>query len=89
MKEENITRIKLSLKPMIENAKREKLLFRSYYQGVIMSPGELEKKLENNQYVWGPVNWELISPQIEYERLVKVAKQHNKHAEQFRVDYLL
>jgi len=86
---EKIKDIKASLQPMIKNAKSENLLFRSHYQGIIMSPEELERKLSIDQFVWGPINWELISPIKEYERLQKVAKQYLKNAEQFRVDYIL
>jgi MoxR-like ATPase len=50
------------LKPLFEKARKEKLLFRSNYQGVLFTPDELEKAQDEGRFVWGPSNWELVHP---------------------------
>jgi MoxR-like ATPase len=55
-------RILEGLKPLFEKARKEKLLFRSYYQSLIFIPDELEKAQAEGRFVWGPSNWELVHP---------------------------
>ena len=78
-----------SLEPMFRNAREQKLLIRSNYQGILFTPDELENRQKNGQFVWGLVNWELISPQIEYDRLKKIADSHVRTAETFRLNHNL
>lgn len=60
-----------SLAPLFDRAERENLLFRAHYQQIVFTPGELQKEQADGRFVWGPVNWELISKD-EYLRQAEV-----------------
>jgi hypothetical protein len=51
-----------ALQPLFEKAYKEDLWFRSYYQDVWFSPDELKEHIAKDEFVWGPVNWELRDP---------------------------
>ena len=81
---ENRAEILKGLESMFRNAREQKLLIRSIYQGILFTSDELEKAQKDGRFIWGITNWELISPQVEYDRLRKVAHNSTCTAEAFR-----
>ena len=51
-----------SLQPLFKQAREEKLLFRSVYDGTYFTPDELEYNQKHGTFVWGTDNWELQRP---------------------------
>lgn len=77
-------KIILSLEPLFDKARAEGLWFFSTYQDLWFSPDELQEQHELGQFIWGPVNWQLIDPEI-YKR--QLEKRLN-HAQQALDDFL-
>jgi hypothetical protein len=75
--------IEESLKPLFEKARKEKLLFRSDYQGIVFTPDELEQEQAKGHFVWGAVNWELIDPEKIKEGLRKSIRSAEKEHQDF------
>lgn len=51
------------LVPMMEQAKRDGLWFRSPYQDLWFSPVELEREWTDGKFRWGVASWQLCDPQ--------------------------
>jgi hypothetical protein len=64
--------ILLSLEPLFEQAEAQNLFFRSKYQGLYFTAAELRQQHREGSFIWGPVNWELVSP---FERAKEIHKQ--------------
>lgn len=62
MLSEKAKKIQEMLRPMFEEAVREKKWFLCTYQGMEFSPKELRDRQAKGELNWGPVNWRLIDP---------------------------
>jgi len=47
---------------LIREARADRMLIQSKYQGVIFTPDELEAEQLDGRLRWGPVNWKLVDP---------------------------
>lgn len=56
--EENVFRL---MKPLLQKARDNNCVLRSRYQGIYFTPDELEAAWKDGRFVWGPVNWDLVS----------------------------
>ena len=57
------------LEPMFAQAKNEGLWFRSNSQEIVFSPRALREEHKKGRFIWGQMNWVLIKPKLELERL--------------------
>lgn len=58
--------LRLSLYDFIREAERQgKWIQSNYDRGIVFTPKKLREKIDNNQFVWGLCNWDLIDP-LEY-----------------------
>jgi hypothetical protein len=57
------------LKPLFEKAEKDGLWFRWNYQGIVFSPDELMERHKKGTFISGAVNWTLINPHHEIEKL--------------------
>lgn len=73
-----------NLKPLFEKARKEKLLFRSGYQGILFTPDELQKENGKGSFIWGPCNWTLENPIEELRSLERQVKNAQYNLDMFR-----
>lgn len=74
-----------SMQPMIELARRDRLLLFSKYQDIMFTPDELDAAHREGRFVWGPVNWYTMTVDEVVERsardLARKQEQHDKLVE--------
>ena len=71
MEEDNAKDILKTLEPLFTQAEKEGLWFISSYQSILFTPNELREAQAEGRFIWGFVNWKLINPQDEIDRLEK------------------
>jgi hypothetical protein len=76
--------IRDSLKPLLEKARKENLIFRSCYRGVILTPAELEERQGIGLFLWGPASWQLISA----DEIKDTLKSKMEEAEKAYISFL-
>lgn len=73
-----------SLKPLFDKAEKENLWFYCYPLDVLLSPKELKKAQKEGRYIWGTVNWDLVSPNERLDELIKERDELDKEIAKFK-----
>lgn len=69
-----------SMKPVIEEARRQRKWLLSTYHDIWLTPDELEKHQEAGSFCWGPPNWQLRDPHDLLERANGKVIEAQRHA---------
>lgn len=79
-----MTDVAALLRPLIDQARKERKWLWCHYQDLWFSPDQLAEQNAKGSFLWGPINWKLRDPQQRIDEADARARDAAEYAKRVR-----